>query len=358
MRQSGFTPGGPPGAFALVGCSAPSTTPKSASVADAPTAIGVSDGDLWPNCCGADDALHSANGDGSGFDSVMSDIVMNRITGSPASGDLDGEGVAAGDDLGQVWSGEGFTRKPTGMLCVDGVIYLAVQDLAHDFNEAPATTVARSDDVGRTWTWDTERPMFDEGVFTTVWFAGYGMDAERCPEVGFVYAYGLARNWRDTFSDIVEDPFELFLARVPVVSVQDVSTWEYSSGLSDATEPTWTVDIAQRRPVPSDERRTHGMSVLSQGGVTYLPKHDRYLSPRGPSSPSSFTRRRLPGDLGPTSSPRTSANTPGPPTASTATGRQSPQSSSPTSRRRCVCSRTSALARPRASAPIGSGCGR
>lgn len=264
-------------ALVLVGCASGTAPLTAASVADAPTAIGVSDGDLWPNCWGADDALYSANGDGAGFGNVMSDIVMNRITGSPASGDLDGEGTAAGDDLGQVWSGEGFTRKPTGMLCVDGVVYLAVQDLAHDFNEAPAATVARSDDAGRTWTWDTERPMFDEGVFTTVWFADYGKDAERRPEVGYVYAYGLDQNWRDSFSDIVEDPTELFLARVPVASVQDVSTWEFFTGLSDAAEPIWTADIAQRRPVLSDERRTHGMSVLSQGGVTYLPKHDRYL---------------------------------------------------------------------------------
>jgi len=154
----------------------------SARVADAATAIGVSDGDLWPSCWPGDDALYAANGDGSGFGPTTSDIVMNRITGSPESDDLAGQGLAVGDDLGQVWSGDEYTRKPTGMLCLDGSIYLAVQDLRRDFNTAPAATIARSDDHGGTWSWDRDAPMFDDGVFTTIWFADYGKDAADAPD--------------------------------------------------------------------------------------------------------------------------------------------------------------------------------
>lgn len=265
------------GLLLVAGCSAADAGPLTASVTDAPTAIGISDGDLWPSCWSDDGALYAANGDGSGFGSVMSDIVMNRITGSPASDDLNGEGLTSGDGLGQVWSGEGFTRKPTGMLCIDGTMYLAVQDLAADFNAAPASTIARSDDHGKTWTWDTSEPMFDEGVFTTVWFADYGQDAERRPDKGYVYAYGLDQNWRDSFTDAVVDPTELFLARVPTGSVQDADTWEFYAGEPDDDGPTWTSDIGEKQPVLTDERRTHDMSVLSQGGVTYLPKRDRYV---------------------------------------------------------------------------------
>lgn len=249
----------------------------SAAVSDAPTVISFSDGDLWPSCWSDDDALYTANGDGAGFGSEFSDIVMNRVTGTPAEGDIDGEVRASGDDLGQVWSGNGFTRKPTGMLCVDGILYLAVQDLAADFNAAPAATIARSDDHGKTWSWDTSAPMFDDGVFTTIWFADYGQDAGRRPEDQYVYAYGLDENWRDSFSDVVPDPTELFLARVPVASVQDESTWEFYTGEPGAAEATWTTDITRKKPVLIDGRRTHGMSVLSQGGVTYLPDRDRYL---------------------------------------------------------------------------------
>lgn len=270
-------------------------TAFSAVVADKPTGIGISDGDLWPSCWSGDGALYTANGDGAGFGAEFSDIVMNRVTGTPASDDLTGEALAIGDGLGQVWSGDGFSRKPTGMLCTGRGIYLAVQDLALDFNSAPAATIARSDDHGRTWMWDRSEPMFDDGVFTTIWFADYGQDSASARDSDYAYAYGLDGNWRDSFSDAVPDPTEVFLARVPVESVQDAATWEFYAGDPGDDDATWTDEIADKRPVLVDDRRqystddqsdvaeggetvgVHGLSVISQGGVTYLPKRDRYL---------------------------------------------------------------------------------
>lgn len=281
------------------GCTGPSPAPSSgatlsARVAATNSVVGVSDGDLWPSCWSDDGNLYAANGDGSGFGTTTSDIVMNRISGSPASDDLAGEGLALGDQLGQVWSGEDFTRKPTGMLCVDGTIYLAVQDLRKDFNRATAATIARSDDHGRTWAWDTAAPMFHDGVFTTVWFADYGKDSANAPDSRYAYAYGLDGNWRDSYDDSVADPTELFLARVPVDTVLDASTWEFYAGRLGAAQPTWTSNIAQKKPVPIDTRRAHpleaatpdtpgttasagDLSVVSQGGVTYLPRLGRYV---------------------------------------------------------------------------------
>ena len=249
-----------------------------AQIDDAQSAITVSDGDLWPSCWSDDDALYAANGDGAAFDApAVMDIALSRITGTPDDNDLDGEFLAGADDLGQVWSGPDYTRKPTGMLCVDGAVYLAVQDLSRDFNDAPAATIARSDDHGRTWSWDTDAPMFADGVFTTIWFADYGQDAASSPDPEYAYAYGLDGNWRDSFDDSVPDPQALFLARVPVDSVQDPSTWEFYAGEPGASEPTWTSDIAGKRPVLVDERRVNDLSVLSQGGVTHLPQQDRYV---------------------------------------------------------------------------------
>ena len=132
----------------LAGCSGPATPPPDgpfpdalpgaafqARVEDSVTALSFSDGDLWPNCWSDDDAVYTANGDGTGFGIEFFDVAMNRVTGSPddPSG-VEGEVLVGGDELGQIWSGPGFTRKPTGMLCVDGTIYLAVQDLRRDFN--------------------------------------------------------------------------------------------------------------------------------------------------------------------------------------------------------------------------------
>ncbi len=252
-----------------------------ASVADAAQFYAFGDGDLWPNCWGADDSIYTAHGDGMGFGNEFADIGADVISGPPDA--LEGETTALGDEVGQVWSGGNFTRKPTGIACVDGSLYLAVQDLRTDFNEAPAASISRSDDGGRTWSWDTSAPMFDDGLFTTIMFLDYGKDYANAPD-DYVYAYGLDGNWRDSFDDSVPDPEDLYLARVPKGSVQDRAAWEFSTGAG-----TWSADIADRVPVLHDDRRlypgtseggtvgAHDLSVISQGGVVYDKPLDRYL---------------------------------------------------------------------------------
>lgn len=205
-----------------------------------------SDGDLWPAAWADDGALYSANGDGRGFSSApWADIVVNRIDGTPETG-LTGQRIVSGDLVAPVWSDpEQYNRKPTGMVAVDGdgdgqdELYLAVQDLRmppsqHAFNDAPAATIVRSDDYGKTWTWP-EQPMFNDHTFTTVMFLDLGQSNAPAGEVepggeAYVYAYGMDHNWRDSFSDVVPDPVDLFLARVPIGSIQDRSTWEFYAG--------------------------------------------------------------------------------------------------------------------------------
>ncbi|HLT61051.1 MAG TPA: DUF4185 domain-containing protein [Microlunatus sp.] len=244
----------------------------------------AADGDLWPSCWADDDHLYSAWGDGRGFDleADFVDIGVARISGPAES--LTGDNLAVADEVGQVWTAGGYSRKPTGMVCVGDTLYLAVQDLSHDFDDAPAATIARSDDGGETWTWDTAAPMFDDHVFTTIWFADFGRGGTWAPD-GYVYAYGLDGNWRDSYRDAVPDPTDLFLARVPNDRVQDIDAWEFFAGTSD--EPAWSADPADRRPVLTDERRVYrrmfdpelrgGLSVLSQGHVLYDRPLDRYL---------------------------------------------------------------------------------
>jgi hypothetical protein len=171
-------------------------------------------------------------------------------------------------------------------VCVGNTIYLAVQDLALDFNDAPAATVVKSTDGGRTWTWDHNAPMFAHHVFTTIWFADYGRGGERAPG-RYVYAYGLDGNWRDSFDDSVPDPQDVYLARVPNDRVNDRKAWEFYSGLDAHQQPRWSKSIADRQPVLRDTRHLYqqtyssshpsNLTPLSQGGVTYLPGLDRYV---------------------------------------------------------------------------------
>lgn len=260
-----------------------STFFATASIEEHQSAPTASDGDLWPSCWADDGHLYTANGDGKGFslDRSFADIAVNQVRGMPP--DLSGETLATGDQVGSIWSGAGYNRKPTGMVCVDGAIYLAVQDLALD-NDVPAATVVKSTDHGRTWTWDRGGPMFDNHVFTTIWFADFGRDGQWAPD-RYVYAYGLDGNWRDSFDDTVADPTDVYLARVPRDRVQSRKAWEFFTGL-DKGRPTWSKDIGARAPVLHDGRRLYqqlysshvgNLSVISQGGVTYDKPLDRYI---------------------------------------------------------------------------------
>ena len=260
-----------------------------------------SDGDLWPAAWADDGALYTANGDGRGFSTApWSDIVVNRIDGTPPD-ELTGERLASGADVAPVWSDpEQYNRKPTGIVAVDGdrdgrdELYLAVQDLRmppspHAFNDAPAATVVRSDDYGRTWSWP-EQPMFTDYVFTTVMFLDLGQSNAFAGEVepggeDYVYAYGIDNNWRDSFTDVVPDPVDLYLARAPVDSIQDRTAWEFFAG-ADGESATWSADVADRQPVLHDDRRVYpdlsvdgptSSTVISQGGVVYDAPIDRYL---------------------------------------------------------------------------------
>jgi hypothetical protein len=245
-----------------------------------------SDGDLWPSCWSNDGNLYAANGDGKGFSTngPFADVAVSRVQGSPPA--LAGQTLATGSAVSSIWSGAGYNRKPTGMVCVNGTIYLAVEDLSLSFNDVPAATIVKSTDHGRTWTWDRSKPMFANHVFTTIWFADFGKDSAWAPD-SYVYAYGLDDNWRDSFDDSVPDPTDVYLARVPRDRVQDRSAWTFYSGQNTQGSPQWTPDIAQRASVLHDGRRLYqqiyatdrisNLSVVSQGGVTYDAPLHRYL---------------------------------------------------------------------------------
>lgn len=171
------------------------------------------------------------------------------------------------------------------MVCVNGDLYLAVQELKQGtLDHAPSATIVKSTDKGATWTSDRSRPMFSDQTCTTVMFLDYGKDNAGSPD-GYVYAYGLDHNWRDTF-DPDPDPADLYLARVPATSVQDRSAWRFYAGNSAGT-PQWTPDIGQRVSVLHDDHRIYqnvttagrarDLSVISQGGVVYDKPLNRYL---------------------------------------------------------------------------------
>lgn len=267
----------------------PSTWAGTIDVSPTNTVRTRSDGDLWPSCWAEDDSVHTAWGDGRGFDLDSPDWVdlgTARITGD--IDDLSGSNGALSDAVVPLWNPGAATRKPTGMLCDGNTIYLAVQDLSLTFSAAPAATIMKSTDGGKTWTGDRTKPMFDDHLFTTIWFADYGRGGEWNTS-RYVYAYGLDGNWRNSpppFND-VPDPMDLFLARVPKDRIQDRKAWRFFGGETGSGSPKWTAKITDKKPVLTDTRRDYpktfsgadwtASSVLGQGGVIYDAPLDRYI---------------------------------------------------------------------------------
>jgi len=263
-----------------------STFFSQAAVDDKATYRWLSDGDLWPSCWADDDNLYTANGDGKGFNLFAwthADIVINRLSGTLPN--LGGQVTASGNAVGQIWTGGGrYNRKPTGMVCVDGAIYVAIQDLSLDFNDAPRASISKSTDHGVTWTWDMVAPMFDNHTFTTIMFLDYGKNNVNAID-NYVYAYGLDHNWRSSVTRVVPDPVDLYLARVPKTSIMNRAAWQFYAGTDTYGDPQWSSNIEAKASILHDDRPNTGSrtssfdnpDALAQGGIVYNKPLNRYI---------------------------------------------------------------------------------
>jgi hypothetical protein len=241
------------------------------------------DGDLWPSCWADDDNLYTANGDGMAFTGLpitvpaRYDMAVSVLRGAPPH--MSGTTIAT--NVGKVFKtqdGKTYNRKPTGMLCVDGAVYLAYQNLATNFVAAPAASVVVSRDHGRTWSADADTPMFGASRFTTIFFLDFGKNSSNAID-GYVYAYGLDTNWRKQQA--------LYLARVPHKRVLNRASWQFYTGVRDG-HPDWSSDITRKVAVLTDTTLRYPVvleknhcgpkeEIISQGGVVYDHPMGRYI---------------------------------------------------------------------------------
>ena len=202
---------------------------------------------------GDDDALYTAYGDGLGFvPFVPKKLSMGiaKVLGSPP--EVQGVNIRSqgGEFTGQGPAG----RKASGILMVDGVLYLLARNLGN-------AQLAWSRDHGASWTWA-------EWKFTTS-FA--------CPTfLNFGKNYGDAR---DSFvyifspdSDSAYKPADrMVLARVSKANMTERNAYEFFRGVDPAGKPQWTPEIQQRGAVFSFPGGCY------RGGITYNTALKRYL---------------------------------------------------------------------------------
>lgn len=166
--------------------------------------------------------------------------------------------------------GEG--DKPSGMICVGGVLYLAFQNAlgkrpparGERSQHGSDATIVRSLDHGRSWTparSAISAPMFPGHAFGGPAFVNVGRNHDGAPD-GFVYAVS-ADQW--------DNGSHLRTGRVPADRIMDAGAWEWVGLLGGDGPPCWTRDLASATPVLSRERN------ISLPEMVYVAPLSRYL---------------------------------------------------------------------------------
>mgnify|MGYP001059735896 CR=1 FL=1 len=230
--------------------------------------------DNWPITWGDDDAQYTSHGDGWGFEprtDVKLSLGLAKVTGGPK--DFQGENIRSesGERIGQGPAG----AKASGMLMVDGVLYMLVRNTGN-------SQLAWSADRGRTWTWG----------FT---FA----ESFGCPAfLNFGPNYAGARDeWVYVYSSDGESAYESYdgvaLARAPRERITDAAAWEFLSGYSAGGEPVWSAQVADRIPVLSYPGHCRRLDVV------FDPAQRRYLMALGHDAAGSWGIYDAPEPWGP-----------------------------------------------------------
>ncbi len=188
------------------------------------------DSDNWPITWGDDDAQYTAYGDGRGFEPLLAtklSLGLAKVTGAPG----DFAGINLRSQTGERTGDGAQGAKASGMLMVDGVLYMWVRNTAN-------SQLAWSPDHGRTWHWGFR--------FTTSFgspaFLNFGRNYAGARD-GYVYTYS------QDGASAYESSDALVLARVPKGRIRDREAYEFLARLDAGGRPVWTRNIGERGAV-------------------------------------------------------------------------------------------------------------
>lgn len=232
----------------------------------------IGTGDMWPMTWAEDDAIYAAAGDNSGFLGHLQTMNFWRIDGTPPD-----HQVSLVNDLAFL-EGEGsdpevhiIPIKPAGVVSVDGMLYMAVEDMRYTQGRFGNQInlqgwIIHSRDHGKTWD-GVPRPgsaerRFLTGVFASPHFLQFGRDYSAAMD-DFVYAYSSAGEdgvaaW--SAGDVT------YLARVPRRKILDRSAWEFYASVSHERQ-AWSKQLEDAQPVFRYPRKTGENEVVYHAGL-------------------------------------------------------------------------------------------
>jgi CubicO group peptidase (beta-lactamase class C family) len=224
--------------------------PKSSVLRHA-TGEKVRDGsDNWPMTWADDDNIYTAYGDGYGFEPslpVKLSCGFVRIKGMPD--EFTGENIRSnGERHGFGKNGE----KCSGLLMVDGVLYLWVRNAAN----GEQSRLAVSRDYAKTWEWCDWR---FEG-FGHILFVNYGKNYANARDT---YVYMASHDNPSAY----EQADRFILMRVPKDRITDRNAYEFFIAVDEKNEAIWSADISKRGAILTHPGNCRRASISYNAGI-------------------------------------------------------------------------------------------
>ena len=223
-------------------------------------------GDNWPITWADDGHQYSAWGDGQGPDHPHDQRIsmgFARVEGDPPEVEvfkIDSPDEQSGDG--------GSGRKASGMLMVEGVLYMWVRN---DNLSGEHCRLWWSGNQGVNWTradWNIE----ELGYLT---FVNFGQNYQGARDD---YVYSVSHNHPSAY--VYADDFVLM--RAPKGRLTDRAAYEFFRGLDGEGNPTWTTDVSERGSVFHHPGRCQRSSVSYNAGLgRYLWWQSGYPNPAG-----------------------------------------------------------------------------
>jgi CubicO group peptidase (beta-lactamase class C family) len=205
--------------------------------------------DNWPLTWADDDRQYTAYGDGWGFEPFVPKklgLGFARVEGDPP----DFRGVNIPSPTGEQMGNGAKSKKASGILCVEGVLYLWARNAGN-------AQLAWSKDHGKTWEWADWRLTTGFGCPT---FLNFGKDYAGARDE-FVYAYSHDSDNAYTPAD------RMVLARVPKQNIKERDAYEFFKGLDAKGRPLWSKDIADRGAVFTHQGRCYRSGITHNAGL-------------------------------------------------------------------------------------------
>ncbi len=168
------------------------------------------------------------------------------------------------------WGGDG--PKPSGMLCVNGILYLAFQNMLR--TQRPAHGLVSQHGSDAQIVYSTNKGMFWVPTLANVpapMFAGHKFGGPPFINHGKNNAYARDHFVYAVSSDQWDNGSNLRLGRVQADRIMDRSAWEWVCAYDPSGSPAWSTDLGQAIPIFSLHR------WISLPEMVYLASIKRYL---------------------------------------------------------------------------------